>query len=99
MSFNLSRLGYNQTWVRLTFGSVRFVAYANDHPPRHVHGFLGETEAIIDLRSDGNVALAERSDAVRLGNAKRSDVRKILEAAAAHFTELVGLWEGIHGQA
>jgi hypothetical protein len=61
--------------------------------------FLGETEAIIDLRSDGNVALAERSDAVRPGNAKRSDVGKILEAAAAHFTELVGLWEGIHGQA
>lgn len=78
---------------------VRFVAYSNDHPPRHVHGFLGETEAIVDLRPDGNVALAERWDAVRPGNAKRSDVRKILEAAAAHFAELAALWEGIHGKA
>lgn len=82
----------------LAFGSVRFVAYSNDHPPRHVHGFLSETEVVVDLRSDGNVALAERQDAVRPANAKRSDVRKILEVAAAHFTELVGLWEGIHGQ-
>ena len=83
----------------LTFGAVQFVAYSNDHPPRHVHGFLSETEAIVDLRLDGSVALAERWDAVRPGNAKRPDVRKILEAAAAHFRELVALWEGIHGQA
>jgi hypothetical protein len=32
------------------------VAYSNDHWPRHVHGFAGETEAIIDLRLDGTVA-------------------------------------------
>ena len=38
------------------FGGVLFVAYSNDHWPRHVHGFAGETEAIIDLRLDGTVA-------------------------------------------
>lgn len=70
----------------LTFGGIQFVVYSNDHPPRHVHGFLSETETIVDLRLDGNV---------RPGNAKRSDVRKILEAAAGHFTELVALWESI----
>jgi hypothetical protein len=79
--------------VSLRFGGIRFVAYSNDHPPRHVHGFCGGTEAIIDLRADGNVALAERDDAVRPANAKRSDVRKILNAAAENFEELVDLWE------
>jgi len=82
----------------LTFDGIRFVAYSNDHPPRHVHGFLAETEAIVDLRADDNVALADRTDHVRPANSKRSDVRKILNSAAAHFEELVALWESIHGQ-
>ena len=73
------------------------MAYSNDHPPRHVHGFCAETEAIIDLRRDGTVALAKRNDAVRPGNAKRSDVKMILLAAAEHFEELAALWEKIHG--
>lgn len=83
----------------LRLDGVRFVAYSNDHPPRHVHGFASETEAIVDLRLDGTVALAERNDAVRPANAKRSDVKKILNAAALHFEELVGLWEEINGKA
>jgi len=83
----------------LRFGGVRFVAYSNDHPPRHVHGFAAETETIIDLRWDGTVALAKRSDAIRPANAKRQNVKKILNAAALHFEELAGLWEGIHGKA
>ena len=85
--------------VSLRFAGVRFVAYSNDHPPRHVHGFVGGTEAILDLRLEGTVALAERNDAVRPANAKRSDVKKILNAAALHFEEIVGLWEEIHGKA
>jgi hypothetical protein len=83
----------------LRFDGVLFVAYSNDHPPRHVHGFAGETEALVDLQLDGSVALAERNDAVRPANAKRSDVKKILNVAALHFEELVELWEGIHGKA
>lgn len=79
------------------FDGVLFVAYSNDHLPPHVHGFSGETEAIIDLRLDGTVALATRN-AVRPANAKRSDVKKILNAAALHFEELVALWEEIHGE-
>jgi len=80
----------------LRFRGVRFTAYPNDHPPRHIHGFTGETEAIVDLQPDGNVALADRWDAVRPQNAKRSDVKKILKTAAAHFDELVKLWESHH---
>lgn len=80
----------------LRLDGVLFIAYSNDHPPRHVHGFAGETEAIIDLRLDGAVGLTKRSDAIRPANAKRSDVRKILNAAALHFEELAALWEAMH---
>ena len=83
----------------IRFGGVLFVIYSNDHPPRHVHGFAGETEAIVDLRLDGTVAIAMRDDAIRPANAKRSDVKKILKAAALHFEELAALWEEIHGEA
>jgi hypothetical protein len=89
-------LGYTEFVVSIRFGGVRFIVYTNDHPPRHAHGFSGECEAIIDLRSDGNVALAKRADAVRPANAKRSDIKKILSAAAAHFEELALLWGSIH---
>ncbi|MGB9235567.1 MAG: DUF4160 domain-containing protein [Terriglobales bacterium] len=78
------------------FGGVRFVVYSNDHPPRHVHGFAGEMQVIVDLRTDGTVGLADRDDAIRPANAKRSDVRKILQVAADHFEELAELWEAIH---
>jgi hypothetical protein len=80
-------------------GGVRFVVYSNDHPPRHAHGFLGNTEIIVDFRRDGNVALADRKDAIRPRNAKRSDIKKVLSSAASHFEELVALWEEIHGEA
>jgi hypothetical protein len=83
----------------LRFDGILFIVYSNDHPPRHVHGFLSETEVIVDFRSDGTIALADRKDAIRPANAKRSDVKKILNAAAAHFDDLVTLWEGIHGKA
>ena len=62
-------------------------------------GFAGETGAIIDLRLDGTAALAKRNDAIRPANAKRRDVKKILNVAALHFEELAGLWEEIHGKA
>jgi len=83
----------------LRFKGVHFVAYPNDHLPRHVHGFTGETEVILDLQLDGNVAQSDRWDAVRPPNAKRSDVKKILNEAAAHFDELVALWEANHDEA
>lgn len=77
---------------------VLFVAFSNDHPPRHVHGFSGETEAVIDLGLAGTVALAKRDDAVRQADAKRADVKKILKVAARHFDELAALWEAARGK-
>jgi hypothetical protein len=78
------------------FGNVLFIAYPQDHEPRHVHGFRGETEVVVDLRSGGNVTLAEMPDCIRPGNAKRSDARNILKCAAEHFEELVQMWEKMH---
>lgn len=77
---------------------VRFVAYPEDHEPRHVHGFYAETEVIVEFRDQPKreVARANRTDSVRPGGASRSDVRHILEVAAAHFDELVQLWERAH---
>ena len=82
----------------LRFDGVRFVVYSNDHPPRHIHGFLGETEVIVNLHANGTVALVERKDAVRPVDAKRSGVKRILRVAADYFDELAELWEGIHGE-
>jgi len=50
----------------------------------------------VDLRPDRTVSLANRPDAVRPGNAKRSDVRRILNVAAKRFDDLVALWEKMH---
>lgn len=82
----------------IRFDGVRFVAYPEDHEPRHVHGFYAEVEVIVEL-IDGverRVGLVDRRDAVRPGNASRSDVKHILQVAAAHFVELVRLWEDAH---
>ena len=80
----------------LRFGSILFVAYPQDHTPRHVHGFCDETEVILDLGDERIVGLANRPDAIRPPNAKRSSVRRILNVAAEHFDELVALWEKMH---
>ena len=80
----------------LRLGIVLFKVYPQDHEPRHVHGFTGETEVIVDIGIDGNVALADWPDCIRPGNAKRSDVRRILRASAEHFDELASLWEKMH---
>ena len=47
----------------------------------------------MDLRADGNIGLAVRPDAIPPRNAKKSDVKKILQSAASHFEELVVLWK------
>ena len=82
----------------IRFNGVRFVAYPEDHEPRHVHGYYAETEVIVELRDglQNEATCAKRTDAVRPRNASRSDVRYILQIAATHFDELVRLWEGAH---
>ena len=83
----------------IRFDGVRFVAYPEDHEPRHVHGFYAEIEVIVELIETPHreVVRANRSSAVRPGNASRSDVKHILLVAIEHFDELVQLWEEAHG--
>jgi hypothetical protein len=82
----------------IRFDGVQFVACLEDHETRHVHGFYAETEVIVELRENpGKEArLARRTDAVRPGNASRSEVKHMVLVAAAHFNELVELWEKSH---
>ncbi len=63
--------------------------HSSAKPERRESG--SQTEVVVELQLDGNVAQADRWDAVRPPNAKRSDVKKILNAASAHFDQLVGL--------
>ena len=55
----------------IKFEGVRFAAYSNDHDPMHVHGFYAEVEVIVDLRADGKISLADRTDAIRPSNASK----------------------------
>lgn len=80
------------TTVRV--GDVRFRVYPQDHQPRHVHGFIGRGEVVVDLQADGSVALADRADAVR--RVTRAEVRKVLAAAASAFDRLAAAWEAMH---
>jgi hypothetical protein len=82
----------------IRFDGVRFFAYPEDHEPCHVHGFYAETEVVVELhlKPQKEVALANRSNAVRPGNASRSDVKHVLLVATEHFDELVQLWEEAH---
>jgi hypothetical protein len=80
------------TTVRV--GEVRFRVYPQDHQPRHVHGFIGTGEVIVDLRADGSVALADRADAVY--RVTRAEVKKVLAAAAGAFDRLAAAWEAMH---
>ena len=77
-------------------GGVRFKIYPQDHEPRHAHGLYAGIEVIVALLADGTVTLARRGDAVQPRNAKRSDVRKILTAAAGHFEAIAAAWEEMH---
>lgn len=76
-------------------GEVQFQVWPQDHEPRHVHAFIGSGEVIVDLRADGSVDLADREDAIR-GSVKRSEIRKVLQAADKHFHELATKWEEMH---
>lgn len=75
-------------------GEVRFRVYPQDHHPRHVHGFIGSGEAIIDLKADGTVDLAKRDD--NNCGLTRSEIRKVLDAAVQAFNALADLWERMH---
>ncbi len=79
-----------------TFDGVWFAAFSHDHPP-HVHGRYAGVQVIVELLPDGRVRRSNRLDAVVPANAKRGDVRRILEVARAHGDELMALWRSARG--
>ena len=80
----------------LSFDGVLFSAYPNDHLPRHVHAYYGGIHAVVEIRPDRTVVLADRKDATSPRNAKRSSVKKMLNVTADNFGELWALWEEMH---
>jgi hypothetical protein len=98
----LANLKPKAAWVILErvssvrIGGIIFQIFPVDHEPRHVHALYAGIALIVDLLDDRTVALANRPDRISPGNAKRSDVKKILRVAAAHFDELVAAWERMH---
>ena len=89
--------GYSWGVGSKTFDGVRFMAYAADHEPPHVHGTIGGGIVVLVLLENGAVGLAERKDAISPGNAPRNVVSKIQRTAAANVDELWALWEKVHG--
>jgi hypothetical protein len=77
-------------------GGIRFKVYPQDHEPRHVQAFVGSGEVVIDLRADGTIVLAGRASGAVRGNMSRSDVKKVLAAAAGAFDRLAKAWEDMH---
>jgi hypothetical protein len=78
------------------FDGVTFRVYPEDHDPPHVHGRYQGIAAILELGKDGRARIADRDDALRPGDAKRNQVRHILDVANAHFSDLMELWKEAH---
>jgi hypothetical protein len=70
----------------------RFVMFANDHAPPHVHVFGQGGEAKINLEAPNEVRL-EWTVGIN-----RNDLRKIVEEAQRLEPELRRAWRKIHGQ-
>lgn len=79
-----------------TFDGVRFHGFTDDHDPPHLHGFYAEVEVLVEL-ANGQAYLADREDAVRPPNGKRSDVRYVLRTAAKYANELTAIWRAARG--
>ena len=79
----------------IRFAGVVFQCYSDDHHPRHVHGRYAGVTVVIEI-GNGVAKRARRKDAVAPPNAKRSDIRYILKAAALRLRKLNGLWEDMH---
>lgn len=78
------------------FDGVTFRVYPEDHNPPHVHGRYQGIVVILELGNDRCVRLADRDDAIRPGDAKKNQVRHVLNVANAHFNDLMELWEEAH---
>lgn len=71
------------------FDGVTFRVYPEDHEP--VHGRYQGVLVIVEL-GGRTIRIAERWDAIRPGDAKKNQVRHILQVASVHYDDLMELW-------
>jgi len=71
------------------FHGVHFWIIPQDHLPVHAHARYAETLAKIVFRSDRTIAV----EAVTPANPKRSDIRRIRDAARACYDLVIVVWE------
>jgi hypothetical protein len=79
----------------ISFDGVSFRIYVFDHLPPHAHGVYGSTLVVVELGDAENVSI--RPGSIQPNNAKRSDVRRIVDMAVEHYDELMRMWEATHG--
>lgn len=80
----------------IRIGSVRFRVFPQDHLPVHAHARYAETVVTVVFYEDGLVSLAGGFESVMPAHLKRSDVRKILNAASAAYDLIMDAWEEMH---
>jgi hypothetical protein len=81
------------------FDGVTFRLYAGDHegaPIPHAHARFDHGEVIIELLDGAVVRLSNAHRAAVLGDVKRSDVHKALDAAEAAYGLLLAEWKAMH---
>ena len=76
----------------LRAGAFRFVIYANDHSPPHVHVFSADAEAKIEL---GRAAALPRL--IENRRMKPVELAKALALVKQHQVDLADAWSRIHG--
>lgn len=69
----------------------RFVIFANDHSPPHIHVLGPDAEAKILLTEPSGVRL---DWVIGIG---RADMRRILQEAEREHARLIAKWREIHG--
>ena len=67
-----------------------------DHHPPHAHGFYGSVSVVVEFGDSENIGV--RGGSVQPPNAKRNQIRKIVDTAVEHYPELIKMWEATHGQ-
>lgn len=68
----------------------RVVIYFEDHIPAHVHIYKGDMAVKILIEGDCEILRAE-------GRISRKELKKAIKLVKAHQTELLTIWEEIHG--
>ena len=82
-------LGYVGSMVTIhRDGNLRVVIFSNDHALPHVHVFIGDGQAKINLLD---------RELVWVRRMKRTEVRTAIDLVATRQREFLERWEEIHG--